>query len=50
MLLARRLRGDDLHDHIDHLEKTGDEQFMQLPYHNEKEQMHKLRKQVAQMS
>ena len=39
MTLAKRIRGDDNHDHIDRVEKTGDEVFYQLPYRNGKEAM-----------
>jgi len=49
MQLARRLRGDAHHDYRDLVEKTGDEDFIQLPYRNEKEGMQMLRKKVAQM-
>ena len=49
MLLARRIRGDDNHDHVDRMEKTGDEVFYQLPYRNEKEGMQALRAQVKNM-
>ncbi len=40
--LARRIRGDKLRDHVDHVPKTGKEQFHMLPYYNEKEGMKKL--------
>ena len=49
MVLAKRLRGDDNHDHIDRVEKTGDEIFYQLPYRNEKEAMDQLRAQLKNM-
>jgi len=39
MELARRIRGDDRHDFVDHMPKTGDEQFFMLPYVNSKDQM-----------
>jgi len=47
MDLARRIRGDAHHDYIDHMPKTGDEQFIQLPYHNDKDAMAMLRKHVG---
>ena len=43
LLLAKRIRGDDNHDFVDRVEKTGDEVFWQLPYRNEKEQMEQLK-------
>ena len=49
MLLAKRLRGDDNHDHIDRVEKTGDEIFYQRPYRNEKEGMDQLKAQLKNM-
>lgn len=49
MLLARRIRGDENHDHVDRMEKTGDEVFYQLPYRNEKEGMQALKAQVKNM-
>ena len=49
MELARRIRGDRHFDYRDTQPKTGDEVFLQLPYKDEKEKMHLLRKQVAQM-
>ena len=30
--LARRIRGDVNRDHLDHVPKTGKENFMSLPY------------------
>jgi hypothetical protein len=47
MVLARRIRGDANHDFTDHMPKTGDEQFIQLPYHNDKNAMAMLRKHVG---
>ena len=47
MELARRIRGERFHDHRDLQPKTGDEVFYQLPYFNEKEQMHHLRKVIG---
>ena len=35
MQLARRLRGDANNDYRDLVEKTGDEDFIQLPYNND---------------
>jgi len=49
LLLARRIRGDQNKDHIDHIEKSGDEIFYQLPYRNEKEGMQELFAQVKNM-
>ena len=49
MVLAKRLRGDDNHDHVDRVEKSGDEMFYQLPYRNEKEGMDQLRAQLKNM-
>ena len=48
MELARRIRGDDKHDFTDRMPKTGEEQFLMLPYFNEKEQMKVLRKQILE--
>ena len=45
--LARRIRGERFHDHRDHMPKTGDEVFHQLPYFNEKEQMKNLQKIIG---
>ena len=42
--LARRIRGERFLDHRDLLPKTGKEQFYQLPYHDEKNQMKQLAK------
>ena len=40
MELARRIRGDHFHDHIDHIEKKdGEHTFYQLPYRNVPEGM-----------
>ena len=50
LILAKRLRGDDNHDHIDRVEKTGDEMFYQLPYRNEKEGMDQLKAQLKNMN
>jgi histone H3 len=47
MELARRIRGDHTHDFIDHMPKTGDEQFLSLPYSNDKEAMKMLKKHVG---
>ena len=49
MLLARRIRGDDNQDHIDRMEKSGNEVFYQLPYRDEKAGMAKLRAQAKHM-
>ena len=49
MVLAKRIRGDENHDHIDRVEKTGDEVFYQLPYKNGKEAMAQLKAQVKNM-
>ena len=49
MLLARRIRGDHNLDHIDRIEKAGDEVFYELPYRNEKEGMAELKAQVKNM-
>ena len=46
MDLARRIRGDNNTDFRDTMPKTGDEQFFQLPYYNEKEQMKVLRQHI----
>ena len=45
--LARRIRGERFHDHSDHIPKTGNETFYQLPYFNEKEQMKQLQKIIS---
>jgi histone H3 len=47
MILARRIRGDHNIDYRDLNEKTGDENFYALPYYNEKEGMHALRKHLG---
>ena len=39
MQLARRMRGDANHDYRDLVEKTGDEDFISLPYRDEKNGM-----------
>ena len=43
MDLARRIRGDARHDHSDHIPKTGQEDFVSLPYRNVPEGMATLR-------
>ena len=45
--LARRIRGERFLDHRDLLPKTGKEQFYQLPYYDEKNQMKQLSKILA---
>jgi histone H3 len=47
MELARRIRGDHTHDFVDHMPKTGDEQFLSLPYSTDKAAHAMLRKQVG---
>ena len=47
--LARRIRGDDHHDFTDHMPKLGNEEFIQLPYYNEKEGMKLLKQRVVNM-
>lgn len=42
MQLARRMRGDANHDYRDLVEKTGDEDFISLPYRDEKNGMKML--------
>ena len=42
-------RGSMLIDHVDRMEKTGDEVFYSLPYRNEKDGMQALRAQVKNM-
>ena len=49
MVLAKRIRGDENNDHIDRVEKTGDEVFYQLPYKNGKDAMAQLKAQVKNM-
>ena len=44
--LARRIRGDNAHDFRDLMPKSGDEQFFQLPYYNEKDAMKTLKQQL----
>ena len=34
MILARRIRGDENHDHVDRMDKSGNEVFFSLPYTN----------------
>ena len=46
MDLARRIRGDDKHDFRDLMPKTGNEEFIQLPYYNEKEGLKMLRSKL----
>ena len=41
--LARRIRGDARHDFNDHIPKTGNEDFISLPYTNVPEGMKQLR-------
>jgi len=43
MQLARRMRGDANHDYRDLVEKTGDEDFISLPYRNVPEGMKMLK-------
>ena len=43
MLLARRIRGDANHDYVDRMEKQGHEQFLSLPYTNDKAAMQALK-------
>ena len=45
--LARRIRGDDRHDYLDHMPKYGNEEFIQLPYYNEKDGMKILKQRLA---
>ena len=46
MDLARRIRGESHLDHRDHIKKSGNEKFFQLPYRDEKEQMELLKKMI----
>ena len=46
MDLARRIRGDHNHDYTDHMPKSGDEQFLMLPYSNDKEALRQLKNMV----
>ena len=48
MDLARRIRGDEMRDHRDHMPKSGNEQFLSLPYKDTRNAagMAKLRKMV----
>ncbi len=48
MVLARRIRGDRNFDYVDHQPKDGQE-FISLPYSNDKEMMAKLKEQVQRM-
>lgn len=50
MLLARRIRGDENHDHIDRSPEDASEVLYSLPYRNEKDGMKQLRAQVKNMS
>lgn len=47
MLLARRIRGDEKLDYLDHMPKSGNEEFIQLPYYNEKEGMKLLKQRIG---
>lgn len=47
MDLARRIRGDDQTDFRDLMPKTGDENFLSLPYTNTSAAMDQLRKHVG---
>lgn len=47
MELARRIRGDANHDHRDHIPKTGQEVFLQLPYRNNAGATAQQKKEVA---
>ena len=50
MELARRIRGDQFHDHVDRIEKKdGEHTFYQLPYRNVPEGMKQLHAQVKNM-
>ena len=46
MELARRIRGENSHDHRDLQPKNGQEAFYQLPYFNEKDGMKHLQKMI----
>lgn len=50
MLLARRIRGDENHDRVSHMENAGDENLYSLPYRDEKAGMAHLIAQIPQMS
>ena len=47
MDLARRIRGDARHDFNDHIPKTGNEDFISLPYTNVPEGMAQLRSHLG---
>merc|ERR1712167_92683 len=47
MDLARRLRGDSNWDRLDHMDKSGKEDFYQLPYRDEKAGMAALKKKLG---
>ena len=47
MELARRIRGDARHDFNDHIPKTGNEDFISLPYTNVPEGMAQLRSHLG---
>merc|ERR1712048_9581 len=49
MVLARRIRGDDNHDHIDRSPADSNEVLYSLPYRNEKDGMKQLKAQVKNM-
>ena len=49
MELARRIRGDEQHDFRDSMPKTGNEQFLMLPYRDAKEGMKQIASQVSQL-
>ena len=47
--LAKRIRGDDHADFRDTQPKSGHEEFLQLPYYNEKEGFKALQAKVSKM-
>ena len=49
MELARRIRGDEQHDFRDSMPKTGNEQFLMLPYRDAKSGMKQIASQVSQL-
>ena len=49
MDLARRIRGDRNIDFVDRQPKTGDEQFLSLPYRTDPTKSAQLKAQVARM-
>lgn len=49
MHLARRIRGDRNFDYRDLQDKDGTEQFLSLPYTNDKDALKKLKDTVAHM-